>query len=159
MDGTSDLDKCKNILSGDVKFFYLLFYSNYYIIDDHIIMRFGMMLDFKLKKEIMERTALFSEANNTSTAETLPCLNQIIDACKDNDLKAQLYLYKLYYKEMFKLSLSIVKDLVMAEDIMRESFLAALENIGSCSEIINFDSRLKNIVEIHSHKRKPMIKG
>ncbi len=118
-----------------------------------------MMLDFKLKKEIMERTALFSEANNTSTAETLPCLNQIIDACKDNDLKAQLYLYKLYYKEMFKLSLSIVKDLVMAEDIMRESFLAALENIGSCSEIINFDSRLKNIVEIHSHKRKPMIKG
>lgn len=119
-------------------------------------MQFGMILVPESKKEFMERPSLFSETENTWPVETIPCLNHIINACKENDLRAQLYLYKLYYKEMFKLSLSIVKDLVLAEDIMRESFLAALDKIGSCSEIISFDSHLKNIVEIHSHKRKFM---
>ena len=109
-----------------------------------------MILDLEQKKEFMERSSIFSEVSSTGTVETIPCLNHIIDACRENDLKAQLYLYKLYYKEMFKISMSIVKDLSLAEDIMRESFLAALEKIASCSEIVSFDSGLKKIVEILS---------
>jgi DNA-directed RNA polymerase specialized sigma24 family protein len=108
------------------------------------------VLDLDLKKELMERTVNSSEVNPTEFAELMPCLNHLIDACKENDLKAQLYLYKLYYKEMFNLSLRIVKDIILAEDIMQESFLVAFEKIGSCSGISSFDSRLKKIVESQS---------
>jgi DNA-directed RNA polymerase specialized sigma24 family protein len=106
----------------------------------------------------MERSSLFSEVSSTGPVETIPCLNHIINACRENDLKAQLYLYKLYYKEMYKISMSIVKDFRLAEDIMREAFLAALDKIGSCSEIVSFDSGLKKIVENHSHNRNLMLK-
>ncbi len=98
----------------------------------------------------MERTVSFSEVNHSGTVESIPCLNHIIEACKENDLKAQLYLYKLYYKQMFNLSLDIVRDIVLAENIMQESFLSAFEKIGSCPGIVNFDSGLKKIVESRS---------
>jgi len=144
---------CKNILSSNVKKIYFLVDLIYYYIDYHKIMEFGTGLDKSFKKEIMERRVSFSEVNQTGMVESIPSLNYLLDACKRNDLKAQLYLYKLYYKKMFSLSLDIVKDLVLAENIMQESFLVALEKIGSCSEIISFDSRLKETVETLSRNR------
>jgi len=58
----------------------------------------------------------------------------LIDALRKNDQTAQLKVYKLYYKEMYNITLRIVADPVEAEEIMQESFLEAFEGISKYSE-------------------------
>lgn len=70
----------------------------------------------------------------------------IIDSCMKGDRKAQFQLYKLYYKNMYNLSLRIINDSQEAEDIMQESFLTAFEKIGSYSGEVSFGAWLKRIV-------------
>lgn len=98
----------------------------------------------------MQPTVNIADVNRTAMLGSHRQLNYLIDACKGNDLKAQLQIYKILYKTMFNLSLGIVKDLVLAEYIMQESFLIAFEKIDSCCGIDSFVSRLKKIVETKS---------
>ena len=70
----------------------------------------------------------------------------LIDACKAGDRKAQFKLYKLYYKAMFNTSLRIVDDTAEAEDIMQESFLDAFRRLDSYTGEGSFGSWLKRIV-------------
>jgi RNA polymerase sigma factor (sigma-70 family) len=70
----------------------------------------------------------------------------LIDACKAGDRKAQFKIYKLYYKAMYNTSLRIVNDTAEAEDIMQESFLDAFRRLGSYSGEGSFGSWLKRIV-------------
>ncbi|MGF1586991.1 MAG: RNA polymerase sigma factor [Bacteroidales bacterium] len=70
----------------------------------------------------------------------------IIDSCRKGDRKAQFQLYKLYYKNMYNLSLRIINDSQEAEDIMQESFLSAFEKMGSYSGEVSFGAWLKRIV-------------
>ena len=57
----------------------------------------------------------------------------LIDACRKFDQKAQFKIYKLYYKAMYNISLRIVNNTMEAEDIMQEAFLSAFEEIDKYS--------------------------
>ncbi len=70
----------------------------------------------------------------------------LIDACKSGDRKAQFDLYRNYYKAMYNTSLRIVNDTAEAEDVMQEAFLDAFRRIGSYSGDGSFGSWLKRIV-------------
>jgi DNA-directed RNA polymerase specialized sigma24 family protein len=56
---------------------------------------------------------------------------ELIQGCRRGDQKAQLQVYKLYYKKVFSKCMQIVNDPVAAEDLMHESFLIAFENMNS----------------------------
>ena len=74
----------------------------------------------------------------------------LIDDCRKGDQKAQFMIYKLYYKAMYNISLSIVNNPMEAEDIMQESFLAAFEEIGKYSGTVSLGAWLKIIVRNRS---------
>lgn len=71
----------------------------------------------------------------------------LIEACRNNDQKAQFKIYRLYYKAMYNISLRIVNDPMEAEDIMQESFLSAFEEISNYSGMVSFGAWLKSIVQ------------
>jgi len=70
----------------------------------------------------------------------------LIDNCRKGDRKAQFQIYKLYYRNMYNISLRIVNDTQEAEDIMQESFLSAFENIDTYGGKASFGAWLKRIV-------------
>lgn len=70
----------------------------------------------------------------------------LIDAIRLNDQKAQLKIYKLYYKAMYNVSLRIVNDQMQAEDVMQEAFLHAFQRIDQFDGISTFGAWLKRIV-------------
>ena len=70
----------------------------------------------------------------------------ILDACKEGDQKAQFQIYKLYYKAMYNTSLRIVNNTMEAEDVMQEAFLSAFEKIETYSGTVSFGAWLKKIV-------------
>lgn len=67
----------------------------------------------------------------------------LLKRCKENNEKAQMTLYNQYYKSMFNVSLRIVGDSYLAEDIMQESFLKAFTKLESFSGNVTFGSWLK----------------
>lgn len=70
----------------------------------------------------------------------------LIDNCRKGDRKAQFRIYKLYYRNMYNISLRIVNDTQEAEDIMQESFLSAFEHIESYEGQVSFGAWLRRIV-------------
>ncbi len=70
----------------------------------------------------------------------------IIDNCRKRERKAQFQIYRLYYRNMYNISLRIVNDPDEAEDIMQEAFLAAFEKIDSYRGEVSFGAWLKRIV-------------
>lgn len=70
----------------------------------------------------------------------------LIDAIRLNDQKAQLKIYKLYYKAMYNTSLRILNDQMQAEDVMQEAFLHAFQRIEQYDGISTFGAWLKRIV-------------
>ncbi len=91
------------------------------------------------------RTSLYVKMTNVEAA--FRNLHQdLLDACKTGDQKAQFQIYKLYYKAMYNTSLRIVNDTMEAEDIMQESFLSAFEKIDTYSGTVSFGAWLKKIV-------------
>ncbi len=85
--------------------------------------------------------------------------HDLIRQCKKGKQKAQMQIYKLYYKAMFSTSLRIVKSKADAEDIMQDSFLDAFRKIDQYSEEGSFGGWLKRIVLNNSldflKKQKP----
>ncbi|MDH3381132.1 MAG: RNA polymerase sigma factor [Flavobacteriaceae bacterium] len=75
-------------------------------------------------------------------------INQLIERCRNKEHKAQMEIYKLYYKAMFNTSLRIVNDKFEAEDIMQESFLKAFTKLDTFNNngLSTFGSWLKRIV-------------
>lgn len=72
--------------------------------------------------------------------------HDLILKCKKKDQRAQMQIYKLYYKAMFNSSLRIVGNKADAEDIMQESFLDAFEKLDQYAEQGSFGGWLKRIV-------------
>ena len=70
----------------------------------------------------------------------------VIDACKNNDAKAQMQLYDLYCDAMYTVALRYVKDSFTAEDVMQEAFIKAFKKIDSYKEGVAFGAWLKRIV-------------
>jgi RNA polymerase sigma factor (sigma-70 family) len=72
--------------------------------------------------------------------------NELIESCRRNDRKAQMELYRLYYKSMYNTALRIVGDPMDAEDVMQEAFLAAFSHIKEYEGVVSFGAWLKRIV-------------
>lgn len=53
----------------------------------------------------------------------------LFDACKEGDKNAQLQVYKLYFDQMFKISIRLVQDAGTAVEIVRESFIGVFDNL------------------------------
>jgi RNA polymerase sigma factor (sigma-70 family) len=71
---------------------------------------------------------------------------KLIEACKTGDHKAQLEVYKLYYKAMYNISLRILNNSADAEDVMQESFLSAFQKLDTWRGEVSFGAWLKKIV-------------
>ena len=71
---------------------------------------------------------------------------ELIDACKNGNSKAQFEIYKLYYKAMYNTSLRLLNDSLEAEDVMQEAFLSAFKNLHTYKEEVSFGAWLKKIV-------------
>lgn len=71
---------------------------------------------------------------------------ELIDACKDGNTKAQFEIYRLYYKAMYNTSLRLLNDSLEAEDVMQEAFLSAFKNLHTYKEEVSFGAWLKKIV-------------
>lgn len=72
--------------------------------------------------------------------------DELIRGCRENDRKAQVQVYKLYYKAMYNTALRILNDPAEAEDVMQESFLEAFRKIETYREESSFGTWLKRIV-------------
>ena len=70
----------------------------------------------------------------------------LLERCKNNDPKAQMEVYKLYYKAMFNTCLRIVKDNMLAEDVMQEAFLTVFDKIKTYQGQSTFGAWLKRVV-------------
>ena len=70
----------------------------------------------------------------------------LIDRCRKNDPKAQMELYKLYYKAMYNTCVRIIKDEMLAEDVMQEAFLMVFEKIATYKGQSTFGAWLKRVV-------------
>jgi DNA-directed RNA polymerase specialized sigma24 family protein len=68
--------------------------------------------------------------------------------CKKGDQKAQLQVYKLYYRPVFNTCMQIVNDPATAEDIMHESFILAFDNMNSYIGDISFPSWVKQFIKL-----------
>ena len=92
------------------------------------------------------RTSLYATKMANVEAAFRNLHQDILDACKEGDQRAQFQIYKLYYKAMYNTSLRIVNDTMEAEDIMQEAFLSAFEKIDMYSGTVSFGAWLKKIV-------------
>lgn len=72
--------------------------------------------------------------------------SKLIEACKKGDSKAQVEIYKRYYKAMYNIALRIINDTAEAEDVMQESFLSAFQKLETFSGTVAFGAWLKKIV-------------
>ncbi|NOX86560.1 MAG: sigma-70 family RNA polymerase sigma factor [Chlorobi bacterium] len=70
----------------------------------------------------------------------------LIEGCRNNDRKAQVRIYELYYKAMYNTSYRILNNAAEAEDTMQEAFLDAFRKIDSYKGSGSFGSWLKKIV-------------
>ena len=88
-----------------------------------------------------------TQVNINSGSASFNPNNDLIEACRRGDQKAQFQIYKLYYKSIYGICLQVVNDPVAAEDIMHESFLSAFENISTYCGKTSFWSWLKEFVK------------
>ncbi len=87
-------------------------------------------------------TELIKTGNNVTDFS-----EELVLRCRKGDQKAQLQVYKLFYKPVFHSCLQLVNDPLRAEDIMQESFLLAFENINSYLGDISFSSWVKKFIK------------
>lgn len=70
----------------------------------------------------------------------------LIERSRAGDSKAQMELYKAYYKAMYNTCYRFMKDSMEAEDMMQESFLAAFTKLDTYKGEVSFGAWLKRIV-------------
>lgn len=89
---------------------------------------------------------------------THPNIEDLLEQCKSGNQRAQMTVYKSYYKAMYNTSLRIVKDNYSAENIVQESFLTAFTKLETLKDSVMFGPWLKRIVINYSindyHKNK-----
>jgi DNA-directed RNA polymerase specialized sigma24 family protein len=74
--------------------------------------------------------------------------DELLKRCKKGDQKAQLQIYKLYYRPVFSTCMQLVNDPASAEVLMHESFILAYENINSYIGDMSFSSWIKKFITI-----------
>jgi RNA polymerase sigma factor (sigma-70 family) len=73
-------------------------------------------------------------------------LMDLITLCKKNDRKAQIRVYELLSKRMFNTSIRIVKNSMVAEDIVQESFITVFNLLDTFRGETGFENWLRRIV-------------
>lgn len=71
---------------------------------------------------------------------------QILERCKNGEVKAQFMLYKQYSKTMYNIAIRLLNNKMDAEDILQESFVTVFEKLGELTNKDAFGSWLKRIV-------------
>jgi DNA-directed RNA polymerase specialized sigma24 family protein len=87
------------------------------------------------------KPAFATKQNNPSDSSF-----ELIQRCMSGDHSAQLQVYKLYYKPVFRTCMQIVNDPVVAEELMQESFLLAFEHINAYIGDISFTSWINRFI-------------
>ena len=82
----------------------------------------------------------------TGRTKTHDIHRDLIEGCRNNDRRAQVRIYELYYKAMYNTSYRILNNAAEAEDTMQEAFLEAFRKIDSFRGTGTFGSWLKRIV-------------
>ena len=72
--------------------------------------------------------------------------HKLIEACKNNDRRAQLKLYNQYCQGMHYVALRFLKDPFEAEDAMQEAFIKAFAKLQQFTGEVTFGAWLKRIV-------------
>ncbi|MFD2517978.1 RNA polymerase sigma factor [Salinimicrobium flavum] len=72
--------------------------------------------------------------------------HQLIEACKQNNRRAQLKLYNKYCEGMYYVAKRFMKDSAEAEDALQESFIKAFEKLHQFTGEVTFGAWLKRIV-------------
>lgn len=70
---------------------------------------------------------------------------RLINACKKNERRAQLKIYKQYAKAMYNVSYNMVHNATEAEDLMQEAFISAFHKISTYKGEVTFGAWLKRI--------------
>lgn len=73
-------------------------------------------------------------------------VDSLIASCLKNDRKAQIEIYNRYAKSMYNVSLRMVKDKMLAEDIMQEAFISAFKGLRNFRREVSFYHWLRKIV-------------
>lgn len=73
-------------------------------------------------------------------------LNQLIQRCKKQDIKAQEQLYRLYSRTLFAVSLKYSTNRQQAEDNLQDAFMMIFKKIGQYKDSGSFEGWLKRIV-------------
>ncbi|MCW1952883.1 MAG: RNA polymerase sigma factor [Flavobacteriia bacterium] len=73
-------------------------------------------------------------------------ISPLIQDCLANKQAAQFELYLQYHKAMYNTALRIVRDEMLAEDVMQESFISAFQKLHQFSGLVSFGAWLKKIV-------------
>ncbi|MEO2064681.1 MAG: sigma-70 family RNA polymerase sigma factor [Christiangramia sp.] len=72
--------------------------------------------------------------------------HKLIQACRENNRKAQMRLYNKYCDGMYYVALRFMKDTMEAEDAMQEAFIKAFEKLHQFNGEVSFGAWLKRIV-------------
>lgn len=72
-------------------------------------------------------------------------LEQLIEKCKKNDVKAQSQIYKLFASKLFTVCLKYSKNNVEAEDNLQDAFLTIFKKIGQFKNKGSFEGWMKRI--------------
>jgi RNA polymerase sigma factor (sigma-70 family) len=97
----------------------------------------------------MQRNDLFCVYKIVMTnniKEQQDILSNLIRSCKRNERLAQIRMYDLFAKKMFNTSMRIVKDSLLAEDIVQESFIAVFNSLETYRGEVPFEVWLRRIV-------------
>lgn len=73
-------------------------------------------------------------------------LNQLIQRCKKQDIKAQEQLYRLYSRTLFAVSLKYSTNRQQAEDNLQDAFMMIFKKISQYKDSGSFEGWLKRIV-------------
>ena len=72
-------------------------------------------------------------------------LDQLIEECKKNDVKAQNQIYKLFASKLFSVCLKYSKNYVEAEDNLQDTFLTVFKKIDQYKYKGSFEGWIKRI--------------
>jgi len=73
----------------------------------------------------------------------------IIAQCKNLQPQAQMAFYRMFYEQVFQRSYALLKDAEHAEEIMQDTMLKMLQNIGSFKGDKNSMQKLLNKIAIN----------
>lgn len=71
--------------------------------------------------------------------------NTLIESCKRQDRKAQMEVYRLYYRSIYNTCFRILRRQDEAEDAMQDSFIKVFDKIEAYSDSTPFEAWIKRI--------------